>query len=120
MFDGKNDTVESLTKLGQLAMLENLIEQLNKDFSLTGLDIHISVNLGPKLLIERLNEIVAALMKNEFHKFINFLYRVDIPEEKIGELQSLDFDQLVNAMTFLILKKEWQKVWFRNRNLLQE
>ena len=47
---------------------------------------------------------------------MNLLYRIDISEKKIGDIGTSDFDQVVHIITFMILKKEWQKVWFRNRN----
>ena len=120
LFDKRSDAIQSLVELDQMEMLEKLIRQLNKDFSLSGIDAQFDTNWTPELIISTLNKIVAALMTNEFQKFINFLYRVDISEKKIGDIESSDFDQVVNSITFMILKKEWQKVWFRNRNLLQE
>ncbi len=120
LFDKRSDALRSLAELDQMEMLEKLILQLNKDFSLTGIDTEFDANWTPELIINNLNKIVAALMTNEFQKFINFLYRVDISEKKIGNIESSDFDIAVNNITYLILKKEWQKVWFRNRNSLQE
>jgi hypothetical protein len=116
MFDKKNDAIQSLYKLEQMEMLEKLIVQLNKDLSLSGIETQFNMDWSPKLLIDRLSKIVATLMKNEFHKFMNLLYRIDISEKKIGKIGTSDFDQVVNVITFMILKKEWQKVWFRNRN----
>jgi len=120
MFDKKNDALQSLSKLEQMDMLENLIVQINKDLFLSGVETQFNVNWNPKLLIKGLSEIVARLMINEFQKFINFLYRIDIPEKKIGQIGTSDFDEIVEVITILILKKEWQKVWFRNRNSQQE
>jgi len=120
LFDIRSDALQSLVELDQMEMLEKLIRQLNKDFSLSGIDAQFDTNWTPELIINNLNKIVAALMTNEFQKFINFLYRVDISENKIGNIESSDFDQVVNNITYMILKKEWQKVWFRNRNSLQE
>jgi len=116
MFDKKNDSIESLYKLEQMEMLEKLIVQLNKDLSLSGLETQFNIDWSPKLLMDRLSKIVATLMKNEFQKFMNLLYRIDISEKKLEEIGTLDFDEVVNVITFMILKKEWQKVWFRNRN----
>lgn len=116
MFDEKKDALISLTRIEQMEMLEKLIVQLNKDLSLSGIETQFNMDWSPKLLIDGLSKIVATLMKNEFHKFMNLLYRIDISEKKIGEIGTSDFDKVVNVITFMILKKEWQKVWFRNRN----
>ena len=116
MFDKKNDAIQSLYKLEQMKMLEKLIVQLNKDLSLSGIETRFNTDWSPKLLMDKLSKIVAALMENEFQKFANLLYRIDISEKKIGEIGTSDFDEVVHVITFMILKKEWQKVWFRNRN----
>ena len=100
-------------------MLKNLIAQLNKDLSLSGIETQFNLNWSPAILIDNLNEIVSTLMKNDFQRFANLLYRIDVSEKKIREIGTSDFDVIVGEITVMILQKEWQKVWFRNRNSLQ-
>ena len=119
-FQKKKDTLESLCRLRQMDMLEKLIQQINKDLSLSGVDIQFHVNWSPELLIVNLTKVVKALMEKDFQKFINFLYRIDISEKKLGDITTSDFGEVASEITLMILKKEWQKIWLRNRNSQQE
>ena len=120
LFNKKNDALQSLSKLGQMDMLKKLIMQLNKDLALSGIETQFNINWSPEMLISNLNKVIALLMEKNFQNFQNFLYRVDISEKKLGFISTSDFHETVNTISLMILKKEWQKVWFRNRNPLQE
>jgi hypothetical protein len=37
-----------------------------------------------------------------------------VPENEIKQLDGSDIVELAGQVSFLILKREWQKVWFRN------
>jgi len=43
------------------------------------------------------------------------LYIVDVAEDQIKKLDGSDLVELSEQVSFLILKREWQKVWFRNK-----
>ena len=43
------------------------------------------------------------------------LYIIDVPEEQIKSLDGSDLVELAEQVAFLVLKREWQKVWFRNK-----
>jgi len=43
------------------------------------------------------------------------LYIVDVPEHQIKNIKETDLERLVPQVAFLILKREWQKVWFKSR-----
>lgn len=119
-FDKKNDALQSLYRLEQMELLKKLIIQLNKDMALSGIETQLNINWSPETLISNLNKVIARLMEKNFQNFQNFLYRVDISEKKLGMIRTSDFHKTVNSISLMILKKEWQKVWFRNRNSLQE
>ena len=53
------------------------------------------------------------LVQNKFSEYLNLLYIIDVSEEKIKKLDGSDIFKLTEEVTFLILKREWQKVWFR-------
>jgi hypothetical protein len=120
LFSNKKDALQSLSKLEQMEMLKKLIMQLNKDLSLSGIDTQFDISWNPESLISNLTKIIATLLEKDYQKFMNFLYRIDIPEKKIGNITTSDFNEAVNEIVLMVLKKEWQKVWFRNRNLQQE
>ena len=54
------------------------------------------------------------LIQYKFAEYLNLLYIIDVPEDQVKKLDGTDITQLAEQVTFLILKREWQKVWFRN------
>ena len=92
-----------------------LIEQTNKDFALANENIDIPLDIFPfelKLLIQ---EKIIKLINYKFAEYLNLLYIIDVPEDQIKKLDGSDVFKLSEDVTFLILKREWQKVWFRNK-----
>jgi len=57
--------------------------------------------------------LVEHLINNEFDSFLNFLYRIDLSEDKIIHLSKNNQEIYIGSISFLILKREWKKVWFR-------
>ena len=87
---------------------------MNKDFELSNLEYVIAKDCTPELLKRELGVIVIELVNNEFDSFLNLLYRIDISEHKITELSKENQDIYITSIMYLILKREWQKVWFKN------
>lgn len=96
-------------------LYEKLIFQLNKDFHLANESLDIEVATPPIELKTILHEKIYQLIQYKFAEYLNLLYIIDIPEEQIKKLDGSDLVKLSEQVTFLILKREWQKVWFRNR-----
>ena len=90
-----------------------LIEQVNKDFGLANENIDIPVSILPFEFKNRIQEKLLHLIQNKFSEYLNLLYIIDVSEEKIKKLDGSDIFKLTEDVTFLILKREWQKVWFR-------
>lgn len=108
-------TYDALVKeASNLDLYEKLIIQLNKDFLLSNIDEELPKNSKPILLKLRLQEIVYNLIQEKFAEYLNFLYIVDVPENKIRQLDGSDILKLSEQVAFLILLREWQKVWYRN------
>jgi len=63
----------------------------------------------------QLHEKVYRLIQHKFAEYLNLLYIIDVPEVEVKKLDGSDLVELSEQITFLILKREWQKVWFRNR-----
>ena len=53
-------------------------------------------------------------MLNLLGDFLNLLYIIDVPEKHVKKLDGNDALKLAEDISFLILKREWQKVWFKN------
>jgi hypothetical protein len=73
-----------------------LIEQINKDFNLANEGVDFPLSTTPGALKVQ-------------------LYIIDVSEEQIKKLDGSDLVALSEQVAFLILKREWQKVWFRNK-----
>jgi len=95
------------------ALYDDLINQLNKDFEIIGTAINFSETENSQDLIDYLQEVISTLLEKHFDVFLNLLYRIDISEHKIKSIineMSADTEQQI---AFVILKREWQKVWFK-------
>lgn len=92
----------------------NLIEQLNKDFNLANEGIDFPLSITPGELKIQLHEKIYRMIQYKFAEYLNLLYIIDVPENEIKQLDGSDLVILAEQVSFLILKREWQKVWFRN------
>ena len=106
---------ESLVEVAESSNLyEKLIHQVNKDFLLANIDLDFNSNILPSSLKYLLHEIIYKLIQEKFTEYLNLLYIVDVSEEKVKSLDGYDTLQLSEQVTFLVLQREWQKVWFKN------
>ena len=92
-----------------------LIEQLNKDFNLANDAVDFPKSTSPTELKIQLHEKVYRLIQYKFAEYLNLLYIIDVPENEVKSLDGSDIVELSQQVSFLILKREWQKVWFRNK-----
>lgn len=97
------------------ALYLKLIEQINKDFNLANEGIDFPMSVLPSELKIQLHEKIYRLIQYKFAEYLNLLYIIDVPEEAIKKLDGSNLVLLAEQVTFLILKREWQKVWFRNK-----
>jgi hypothetical protein len=91
-----------------------LIEQINKDFNLANEAIDFPQSTSPQELKIQLHEKVYRLIQYKFAEYLNLLYIIDVPENQVKQLDGSDLVELSEQVSFLILKREWMKVWFRN------
>lgn len=92
-----------------------LIEQINKDFNLANEGIDFPQSTTPDELKVQLHEKIYRLIQYKFAQYLNLLYIIDIPEETVKQLDGSDLVELSEQVSFLLLKREWMKVWFRNK-----
>lgn len=92
-----------------------LIEQTNKDFALANENIAIPLDIFPFELQHMVQEKILKLINHKFAEYLNLLYIIDVSEDQIKKLDGSDIFKLSEEVTFLILKRERQKVWFRNK-----
>ena len=92
-----------------------LIEQLNKDFNLANEGVDFPMSISPNELKIQLQEKMYRLIQYKFAEYLNLLYIIDVAEDEVKKLDGSDVVELSGQVAFLILKREWQKVWFRNK-----
>ncbi|WP_111308443.1 hypothetical protein [Confluentibacter sediminis] len=109
-------TFEDLVnEANQLNLYKNLVLQLNKDFKFANVDLDFHEDILPTSLKLMLHETIYKLIQEKFADYLNLLYIIDVPENKVKALNGDDTLKLSEEVSFLILKREWQKVWFRNK-----
>jgi hypothetical protein len=96
-------------------LYKNLLDQLIKDFELSGLSFDINLSISPTELVMFLNNKLELLLQNHFDSYMQLLYRVDIPEHSIQDDGIQDMSKVAQNATFIILQREWQKVYFKNQ-----
>ena len=105
-----NDLIQEANKLD---LYNKLIIQLNKDFLYANIDLEFNEEVLPTSLKLILHEIVYKLIQEKFADYLNLLYIIDVPENKVKQLDGSDMVKLSEDVTLLILQREWQKVWYK-------
>lgn len=110
------ETFEALiTEANTLELYEKLVLQLNKDFLYANIDLDFEIDISPETLKLVLHETVYKLIQEKFTEYLNLLYIIDVPEHHVRTLNGDDTVELSAQVSFLILRREWQKVWFRKQ-----
>lgn len=115
MFVAPINTEHLLLEVEKENLYSKLIDQLNKDFNLANEAIDIPVTTRAEDLKDILHEKIYRLIQYKFAEYLNLLYIIDVSEEEVKKLDGSDLSILSGQVAFLILKREWQKVWFKNR-----
>lgn len=115
MFIAPQNTDLLLSEAQKEELYIKLVEQINKDFTLANETVDFQISTSPIDLKIQLHEKIYRLIQFKFAEYLNLLYIIDVPENEIKKLDGSDIMELAEQVTFLILKREWQKVWFRNR-----
>ncbi len=90
-----------------------LINQVRKDFELTGLSIDINTTTTPEILVNELANELYHLIQYRFDVFMQLLYRVDVAEQIMRSDKVETSEVLAQKATYELLKREWQKVELR-------
>lgn len=107
--------VALIEEANQFGLYQKLIQQINKDFLLANVDLDFHEAILPTSLKLLLHETVYNLIQEKFTSYLNLLYIIDVPEKQIKTLDGSDTLKLAEEVTFLILKREWQKVWYKSQ-----
>ena len=104
-----------ISEATSLDLYKKLIIQLNKDLLYANVDLEFDQETLPTSLKFVLHEMIFQLIQNKFSDYINLLYIVDVSEVKIRAIDGGDTLRLSEDVTFLILQRVWQKVWYKAR-----
>mgnify|MGYP003644585778 CR=1 FL=1 len=115
MFIAPQNTDLLLSEAEGESLYLKLIEQINKDFNLANEGIDFPMSISPNELKIQMHEKIYRLIQYKFAEYLNLLYIIDVSEEEIKRLDGSDLVVLAEQVSFLVLKREWQKVWFRNK-----
>jgi hypothetical protein len=107
------NSLELLKAVKNDNLLIKLIEQLNKDFQLSGIFKVFDINASFDKLNEELAEILINLIQFKYDDYLNLIYRVDISEKELATIKNNNLVAVGNQIAFLILKREFQKVWLK-------
>ena len=107
-----DDLIQEATNLD---LYKKLITQLNKDLLFANIDLEFDEEVLPTSLKLILHETVYKLIQEKFADYLNLLYIIDVSEKKVKQLDGSDLVKLSEDVTFLILQREWQKVWFKSQ-----
>ena len=108
-------TQEILDYSIELDLYKKLVQQLNKDFLYANIDLAFDEAILPSSLKLILHETLYKLIQEKFMDYLNLLYIIDVPELKVKQLDGSDVFLLSEQVTFLLLQREWQKVWFKQQ-----
>ena len=114
LFIAPLNTDSLLSEAEKQNLYSKLIEQINKDFNFANEAVDFPQSTTPQELKVQLHEKIYRLIQYKFAEYLNLLYIIDVPEETVKQLDGSDLVELSEQVSFLILKREWMKVWFRN------
>jgi len=94
-------------------LYSKLVRQINKDFHAARASLDVPAHIDPNALCDYLREKIYFLLLERFSDFLQLMYIVDIPETVYRQMQSEDVVEVAEQISFLVLKREWQKVWLK-------
>lgn len=113
MLPTKN-ALELLNSIEVENLYSPLIEQLNKDFQLANVEGSFDITNSPVQLKKQLFAILLNLITNQYDDYLNLLYRIDVPESELAKLVNDHLTTSMEDITYLVLKRAYQKVWFKH------
>lgn len=94
-------------------VLTKMSGQINKDLNCAGFFEQIEEAADALLLKNQLEAVLKKYLSTDSKKISNLLYAVDVPETELTGFLSGQTGELSTALTWLILKRTWQKINIR-------
>lgn len=115
MLSNFNNSLELLEVIQKEQLYNQLLTQLKKDFKLANVPIKLPMDVTPSELKSLLHEKIYFLIVERFQDYLNLLYVVDISEQEVKKIALSDVVDISAEVSFLLLKREWQKVWYKSK-----
>ncbi len=115
MIQNSLNSDELLHKALENSLYPKLVFQLKKDFQLANISIELYEEIAPVDLKNTLHEKIYLLMMEKFPEYLNLLYIIDVPEKEFKKIEVTDVVEVAEQVSFLILRREMQKVWLKNK-----
>ncbi len=101
-----------------VALLRDVVAQINKDFRLNGFDVEFSGEgeTAYQELSEQLIPVIEYMLEHQTETFWNLVYSIDLNEAKVKQILfgQEEVENAIGQLTDLILKRELQKVVIRH------
>jgi len=107
--------VNLIDKQITVKLYNDLIIQLNKDFSLSGIDFNLSLTSKPNKLIKDLTLLFQNMIVKDYQKFNQLMYVLDIPENKLVRLKERQLIVVIDRIIRLVLERVLQKVYLKQK-----
>jgi len=104
-----------LAEAQKVNLYDKLRVQLTKDFGLANVFVDFPEAILPEALCKVLHEKIYVLLMERFSEYLNLLYVIDVPEKAFKEIQVTDAVDVAAQVSFLILKRELQKVRLKEK-----
>ncbi|GAA4276827.1 hypothetical protein [Aquimarina mytili] len=104
-----------ITQVNNSNVYPELLRQLEKDINRAGIEYQIDPKIQIKDLVVALNDLLLYRLQHAFNAYLNLLYAIDVSETDLRSFTSEKVEDIAVYSTYLILKREWEKVSYRNR-----
>jgi hypothetical protein len=109
------NTTELLQNAQGQQLYKKLVVQLKKDFGLANIPFDVPKEVVPKELEKMLHEKIYFLILEKFNEYLNLLYIIDVPEKAFKQIKVTDVVEVAEQVSFLVLLRELQKVWLKQK-----
>lgn len=112
MSEARDKSIAVVNESVQNSVLDKLITQIQKDLLRAGV-VHNFFNLSEENLFDALKSILNMLITDKRDSLYAFLYAVDVSETSIRAIVEHNAMIEVEQLTYLILKREYMKIAYR-------
>lgn len=104
-----------IKSLANQVLYDKLIQQIQKDFELSGLNIEISSEISPRELFEFMRNTIKQMINYQFDTLLNLFYRIDLRLSDIRHQDTKNLDEMAHDLAVSIIEKTWKKVYLRDQ-----